>query len=100
MLSGNQRLKALQELGIEKIEVLYPNRKLTQKEEERILIQSNVNNGEFDYEMLANHFELEDLSDWGVPISFDLEGFEEEPEQQEEEKVKKQKECPNCGEIL
>lgn len=100
VLSGNQRLRAIQELGIEEVEVLIPNRKLTKKEEERILIQSNVNNGDFDYEALANYFDLEDLEEWGVPISFDLSGYEPEEEEKDEEKPKKQKECPNCGEIL
>ncbi len=99
VLSGNQRLIALKELEIDEIEVLVPSRDLTKAEEERILIQSNINNGEFDYEILGNVFDLDQLSDWGLPLSFDLEEKIEE-EEEKEKKEKKPKECPNCGELL
>lgn len=64
---GNQRLKALKSLKYKEIEVLVPDRKLTEEEFKRIVIKDNLHAGEFDFDMLANHFEVEELLDWGMP---------------------------------
>jgi hypothetical protein len=58
ILSGNQRKIALTELGIETVHVLIPSRKLTETERRRIAIESNVNDGEWDFEKLKS-FNLE-----------------------------------------
>ena len=58
VLSGNQRKTALVELGIETVNVLIPSRKLTDKERRKIGIESNINDGEWDFEKLKS-FDLE-----------------------------------------
>ncbi len=63
ILSGNQRKTALLELGIETVTVLIPSRKLSEEERNRIGIQSNITDGEWDMEKLKSFdFQLLDLS--------------------------------------
>ncbi|MEN9880821.1 MAG: hypothetical protein RLZZ308_4 [Candidatus Parcubacteria bacterium] len=64
VLSGNQRKKVLTELGIQEVITLVPNRKLTEEERNKIALESNMNDGEWDFEALKN-FELETLLDTG-----------------------------------
>ena len=54
ILSGNQRKTALTELGISTVNVLVPSRKLTDEERRRIGIESNINDGEWDFEKLKS----------------------------------------------
>lgn len=58
ILSGNQRKTALTELGVSTVNVLIPNRKLTDKERHKIGIESNINDGEWDFDKLKS-FDLE-----------------------------------------
>lgn len=67
ILAGHMRIRALKALGRgkEDIEVRVPNRQLTPKEAEEYLIRSNKNSGEWDWERLANEWEIPDLFNWG-----------------------------------
>ncbi len=58
ILSGNQRKTALIELGINTVDVMIPSRKLSDAERRRIGIESNINDGEWDFEKLKS-FDLE-----------------------------------------
>ncbi len=63
ILSGNQRKTALIELGISTVTVLVPNRKLSEEERRRIGIQSNILDGQWDFEKLKSFdFELLNFS--------------------------------------
>lgn len=70
IISGHQRKKALRELGVEEVKVLFPDRKLTDKEMDIIALKSNRHEGTFDFDMLGNMFEMEDLLEAG------FQGFE------------------------
>lgn len=67
ILAGHMRIRALKALGRvkEELEVRVPNRQLTPKEAEEYLIRSNKNSGEWDWERLANEWEIPDLFNWG-----------------------------------
>ncbi len=67
ILAGHQRLKVLAELkgNDYEIDVRVPNRELTEDEAKEYLIRSNKNTGQWDFDLLANKFEVEDLKDWG-----------------------------------
>ena len=67
VIGGHQRLRVLEELGITEVEVLIPDRALTEKEYRRMLVQDNLPFGEFDFDMLANDFDIDELKDWGMP---------------------------------
>jgi len=47
------------------VDVRIPSRELTEKEAEELGIRLNRNLGEFDFDVLANEFDLDDLLDWG-----------------------------------
>lgn len=56
VLSGNQRLKILKELGYEEVECKVPDEKLTQKQKEQVALESNIQDGEWDMDKLAEEF--------------------------------------------
>jgi len=71
ILSGHQRKRALTELGIEEINVMYPDRKLTEKEMELVSLKSNRHEGTFDFDMLGNMFDIDTLLEAGFqPFEF------------------------------
>jgi len=76
IVAGHMRIRALLDLnrGDEDIEVRIPNRKLTEKEFKEYNIRSNKNTGTWDWDLLANEFEIPDLLEWGFqPIELGIE---------------------------
>ncbi len=67
LIAGHQRLRVLNDLEGDDIEidVRVPNRKLTDKEFKEYLVRSNKNTGEWDYDILANTYEIEELIEYG-----------------------------------
>lgn len=68
LLGGNKRVKALLEMGAAELEipVMIPNRPLTKKEKDEIIITDNVSDGEWDWEILKEEWNMEELKDWGL----------------------------------
>lgn len=68
ILGGNMRLRALQDLGYKEIPDEWVKRAddLTEEEKQRFIIADNVGFGEWDFEQLANEWDAEQLSDWGL----------------------------------
>jgi site-specific DNA-methyltransferase (adenine-specific) len=69
VLSGNQRRRALEELEMDEVWAMIPNRKLTEEEREKVAIESNMEDGRWDFEMLAN-FDEELLKEVGFESDF------------------------------
>lgn len=86
VLAGHQRLMVLKLLGREneKIEVRIPNRKLTQKECDQYLLSSNRIHGTWDWEKLAESFDIELLNASGFDES-DLSNIFEDLEIRDDE---------------
>lgn len=62
VIAGNQRLSTLAELGVEEVEVVVPERELTEKEVKEIGLISNRHVGDWDKELLKEFtIELQDL---------------------------------------
>lgn len=63
VVAGHQRLMVLKLLGREdeSIPVRVPNRKLTQKEYDQYLLTSNRVHGDWDWQVLADNFDIETL---------------------------------------
>ena len=81
VLGGNQRYHALKDLGFTDLDdscVKYAN-DLTEEEKKRFIIADNVAFGEWDWETLANDWEVVDLEAWGLEIP----QFENEAEELE-----------------
>lgn len=83
VLGGNMRLKALKELGYKEVpdDWVKSAKDLTYDEIRRFIIADNVGFGEHDWEMLANEWDVEELSEWGL----DIPGFEIAEELEAEE---------------
>ena len=79
VLGGNMRLRALQELGFTNVEEAWVKRSsdLTEDEKKRFIIADNVAFGEWDWDTLANDWDVVDLEAWGLEIpQFDNEAEE------------------------
>jgi DNA modification methylase len=70
VLGGNMRLRVLQELGFNDIDEAWVKRSsdLTEEEKKRFIITDNVSFGEWDWDTLANDWEVVDLEAWGLDI--------------------------------
>jgi hypothetical protein len=74
-LGGNMRLRAIQELGMKEIPDTWVTLADDWTEEKRaeFTIKDNASFGEWNYDDLANEWDAEQLSDWGVDIGgFDV----------------------------
>lgn len=81
LLAGNQRFKALKDLGYEEIseDWIRTADTLTEKEKNAFVFLDNNTFGEYDYDILKSLYNDEDLKEiesWGTDIPF----FEDEPD--------------------
>ena len=67
VLGGNMRLKACKEAGIKEVPIIIADN-LTEEQQREFLIKDNVSGGEWDWNLLANEWDTEQLIDWGVDI--------------------------------
>jgi len=98
IVGGHQRWRIWQDLGNEEIpcyEVV-----LSEAQERELNIRFNANNGEWDFDVLANEFDIPDLVEWGIeeerilgPADFDIPG-DTDPDALTKRTVT----CPHCGE--
>ena len=65
IIGGHQRIEVLMSKGGEDVECWVPDRELDEKEVEECNVRLNRNNGEWDYDILANSFDIGDLLSWG-----------------------------------
>lgn len=74
IVGGNQRYHALQALGKTEIPDEWVARAddFTEEELKRFVVQDNVSSGSWDWDMVANQYELEDLEAWGVELPNEL----------------------------
>lgn len=63
ILGGNMRYKACKEAGLKEIPVIVADN-LTEEQEREFLIKDNVSGGEWDWDMLANEWDKEELEEW------------------------------------
>ena len=63
IIGGHQRFKVLQEMETENIPCVVLE--LNKKQEKELNIRLNKSGGEFDFDLLANHFDIDELVDWG-----------------------------------
>jgi DNA modification methylase len=80
VLGGNMRLKACQEAGIKEIPIIKASN-LTEEQQKEFIIKDNVGFGEWDWNDLANNWDANELSEWGL----DIPGFEAEVLEAEED---------------
>ena len=75
-------MKVARELGIDPVPTVEVN--LTLEQERELNVRLNKNTGSFDWDILANEFEVEDLVDWGFTED-ELTGFDVDDDLDEKE---------------
>lgn len=76
ILGGNMRYKACKEAGIKEIPVIIADN-LTEEQQKEFLIKDNVSGGEWDWKVLANEWDSEELEAWGLDMPKEKEDKEE-----------------------
>jgi hypothetical protein len=75
VLGGNMRLKACIEAGLKYVPVKQA-KELTEKQKKEFIVKDNVGYGEWDWDDLANNWDEQLLTEWGLDIpNFDAGGF-------------------------
>tara|TARA_R110000772_G_scaffold34550_1_gene83744 strand:+ start:513 stop:1775 length:1263 start_codon:yes stop_codon:yes gene_type:complete len=77
ILGGNMRYRACKEAGLKEVYIIKAD-KLTDKQIEEFIVKDNVGFGEWDWDVLANDWDISELEEWG------LDGFPFEQEPKEE----------------
>lgn len=91
VLGGNMRLKACKEAELKEVPIIKAS-DLTEDQQRQFIIKDNVGFGEWDWDMLANLFDENDLVEWGLDIpNFNI--------LDEDEKENKEKQTKNIVEI-
>jgi DNA modification methylase len=75
ILAGNQRYEAAKALKMDEVPTFLLEG-LTEAREREIIIRDNVSNGDWDMDALANEWDTQELTDWGLDLDWD------EPEQE------------------
>lgn len=80
VLGGNMRLRACIEAGLIEVPIIDASY-LTPEQQKEFVIKDNVGFGDWDWEELANEWEVLDLKEWGMDIPFEDPNveFEREP---------------------
>lgn len=99
IIGGHQRIEVLKKSKVKEVECWVPDVMLSEKEVEELCLRLNRNHGEWDYETLANSYEVPDLLDWGFSIE-EMELLLPDIDEPKEEKNTKEKCCPHCGEKI
>lgn len=99
IISGHQRIKVAQELKMQSVPCVEVN--LTKKQEQELNIRMNKNTGDWDFNILSNEFEIQELYDWGF-LDLDLGLNSKDVDADIDEKdicnnIDTKHECPKCG---
>lgn len=102
IICGHQRIRVLKKKKQKTVECWIPEEALSDEDVEELLVRHNLNQGSFDYDILANMFNPIDLLKYGFSEQ-QLLGICKEAEEvleKEEKNNNKTKTCPNCGHEL
>lgn len=67
VLGGNMRLKACKEAGLKEVPIIKAS-ELTDEQQKEFIIKDNVGFGEWDWDQLANEWDVEQLTEWGLDV--------------------------------
>ena len=67
VLGGNMRLRACKEAGLTDIYIIQAS-DLTEEQQKQFVIKDNSSFGEWNWEVLANEWNAQELGDWGIDV--------------------------------
>lgn len=79
VIGGHQRLKVLNEMQTDTIPCVVLN--LSKEKERELNVRLNKNTGDFDIDILANEFDIDELVDWGfkhIDLDVNIDKIEED----------------------
>jgi hypothetical protein len=79
VLGGNMRLRACREAGLVEVPILRAS-DFTEEQKKEFVIKDNSSFGEWDWDVLANEWNIEELADWGLDIPASYFDDDKEPE--------------------
>ena len=92
ILGGNMRYKACIEAGLKEIPIIVAD-ELNEDEKKAFVIKDNVSYGEWDWDILANDWDVKELEEWGLD-GFPFEDVNEETNNKKEKEINI---CDDCG---
>ena len=96
VLGGNMRLKALTEAGFKEV-LVHQVLDWTDDEKNQFIIKDNSSFGSWDWEILANEWNMQKIVDWGVDLPKEMFAEDEDPIQQNTQDEIPKEICPTCG---
>ena len=67
VLGGNMRLKACQKAGLKEVSIIKAS-ELTEEQQQEFIIKDNVGFGSWDWDIIANEWDAEQLDAWGLDV--------------------------------
>ena len=67
VLGGNMRLKACKEAGLKEVHIIKADA-LTEEQQREFIIKDNVGFGEWDWDLIANEWDAEQVAEWGLDV--------------------------------
>ena len=67
VLGGNMRLKASKDAGLKEVWIEVAEG-LTEEQKKEFIVKDNVGFGDWEWDMLANEWNVQDLEDWGLTL--------------------------------
>ena len=83
VLGGNMRLRACREAGLTEVPIIQAS-ELSEEQQKEFVIKDNSSFGEWDWDLLANEWDTEQLVDWGMDIPDDWAAIDEVLEAEED----------------
>jgi ParB-like chromosome segregation protein Spo0J len=72
VLGGNMRLRACAEAGLKEVPIIMAD-ELTEEQQREFIIKDNVGFGEWEWEMIASDWDVQELEEWGLDVpGFDM----------------------------
>ena len=71
VLGGNMRLRACREAGLTEVPIIQAS-ELSDEQQNEFIIKDNSSFGEWDWDILANEWDIDQLEDWGIELPVDL----------------------------
>tara|TARA_R110001606_G_scaffold96037_3_gene212733 strand:- start:935 stop:1546 length:612 start_codon:yes stop_codon:yes gene_type:complete len=76
VLGGNMRLKACKEAGLKEVYILKAEG-LTEDQQNEFIVKDNSSFGEWDWDILANEWDMDKLENWGLDVLITEDDVEE-----------------------
>lgn len=96
VLGGNMRLKALTEAGFKEV-LIHQVLDWSEDEKNQFIIKDNSSFGSWDWEILANEWNMQKIVDWGVDLPKEMFADEDDPVQNNVQDELLKEICPTCG---